>query len=208
MAQIVCTDYGVDYITVEVSGMSTSAKHIEFYISNELDKYYALSGTSQDHTYTGLSPGTTYRCSVIVYDANWETLTFAKNWVDQTTDSDRPSDWEWETTGITKGSEMDWIEVDGKICPAPITASEWLAFMDRVKEFYAYVGSSVDSTYWYRAVNGVKTGLPMTKTQANAARYLVEQLPIQTTLPAEVSPRSTITAWFFNGLKLALNSIE
>ena len=211
MATITATDYGTDYITVLVTGMSTTAAYIEYYLDMVLQDGHNLDGTSDTYTYTGLSPGTRYKCSAVVYKADMEVLPFAKNYVYQTTDSDRPSNWAWETTGITKDSEMDWIEVDGKICPAPITASEWLAFMDRVKEFYAYVGPSIDSTYWYRAVNGVETSLPMTKTQANAARYLVSQLPIDTSqapLPAEVSPGSTVTAWFFNGLKNALNTIK
>ena len=76
MASIDVTAYGTDYITVKVSGLSTNAAHIEFYIDGDLDKHYALSGTSKSHKYTGLEPDTEYRLSAIVYNSNWEVLTF------------------------------------------------------------------------------------------------------------------------------------
>ena len=87
MATIAVTDYDTDYITVEVSGMSTMAKHIEFYIDGNLDKYYALNGTSKSHTYTGLSPGTSYTMYAVVYDVDWNQLPFAANSVTQKTAS-------------------------------------------------------------------------------------------------------------------------
>ena len=211
MAAITAIDYGIDYITVSVTDMSTTAAYIEYYLDMVLQDGHDLNGTSDTYTYTGLSPGTRYKCSAVVYKPDMEVLPFAKNYVYQTTDSDRPANWAWETSGILKGSEINRITVDGRTYPSPLTADEWLAFMNRVKEFYDYVGDTFNSTYWYRAVNGVETGLPMTAMQANAARYLVSQLPMDTSqapLPAEVSPGSTVTAWFFNGLKNALNTIE
>ena len=80
--------------------------------------------------------------------------------------------------------------------------------MNRIKEFYAYDnGKTVNSTYWNNAVNGVKSGSPMTATQVNSARYLISQLSIQTALPSAVSSGTVITAAFVNGLKDSLNSI-
>ena len=464
MAAITVTDYDTDYITVEVSGMSTIAKHIEFYIDGNLDKYYALSGTSKSHTYTGLSPGTSYTMYAVVYDVDWNQLPFAANSVTQKTASraiitvnyydgseswtsygpspltvdgpdktdwtflgwatststtsivyeegdliratsdktlnlyavykkestiycyyidgssgslysntrpkiqyrvntskssystnyynnitlpsfdsanstittsepvrswsaigwhpnsfatepdyspgqtvasnlissdlyamysnecsitynanggsgsmskqtgtgyynafgnysgvtfsisscsftppsgkrfdswnvksdgsgteyssgetvttsyevifyaiwvtGRPSDWSWTTTGISKGSSMAYTQSGTTITPKPLTATEWLAFMNRVKEFYKYLGKTVDSTYWNRAVNGVSSGSVMTATQVNSARYLINQLSPPTSVPSAVSSGSTITAAFINGLKNSLNSIK
>lgn len=464
MASISVTDYDTDYITVKVSGMSTVAKYIEFYIDGDLERYYTLSGTSKSHTYTGLAPGTKYTLSAIVYDSDWKQLAFKNNsvtqktasaavvtvryydgdksWSDSSTgtviidgpyrtdwdfegwatstkstsvsyqegdtisagssdksvslyavysstttiycyyidgssgslssntrtkkqyrvntstsasstnyynnitlpnfnsanstittstpnrswnaigwhptsfamDPDyspgqsvasnlitsdlyamysnecsitynsnggsgsmtkqtgtgyynafgtyegatftikdctftppsgkrfdswnaksdgsgteyssggtlttnynvvfyaiwvkaRPSNWAWTTTGISKGSDMNYSQSGTTITPKPLTAKEWLAFMNRVKEFYTYKGKTVDSTYWNRAVNGVTSGSPMTTTQANGARYLISQLSPPTSVPASVSSGTVITAAFINGLKNSLNSI-
>ena len=119
----------------------------------------------------------------------------------------RPSNWAWTTTGISKGSDMNYSQSGTTITPKPLTAKEWLAFMNRVKEFYTYKGKTVDSTYWNRAVNGVTSGSPMTTTQANGARYLISQLSPPTSVPASVSSGTVITAAFINGLKNSLNSI-
>ena len=124
----------------------------------------------------------------------------------------RPSNWSWPShtadKPISSGSSMNYSQSGSTITPTPLTAAEWLAFMNRIKEFYAYDnGKTVNSTYWNNAVNGVKSGSPMTATQVNSARYLISQLPIQTTLPSEVSSGGKITAAFVNGLKNSLNSI-
>ena len=85
MAQITEVSTTESSITVRVSGLASTAKYCEFYIDDDLDKYYTLSGTSQKHTYTGLRSGRTYTCSAIVYDANWKALTFKNNSIDITT---------------------------------------------------------------------------------------------------------------------------
>ena len=87
MAQITEVSTTESSITVRVSGLGTTAKYCEFYLDGALKKNYTLSGTSQSHTYTGLRPGRTYTCSAIVYNANWEPLTFKDNSIDIETDS-------------------------------------------------------------------------------------------------------------------------
>ena len=129
-------------------------------------------------------------------------VTFYAIWVKA-----RPSNWSWSTTGISKGSNMAYTQSGTTIIVKPLTAKEWLAFMDRVKEFYTYKGKTVDSTYWNRAVNGVASGKSMTATQADGARYLISQLSPPTSVPASVSSGTAITAAFINGLKNSLNSI-
>ena len=143
--------------------------------------------------------GTTYSSSVTTsYD-----ITLYAIWVKA-----RPSNWSWSTTGISKDSNMTYTQSGTTIIVKPLTAKEWLAFMNRVKEFYTYLGKTVDSTYWSRAVNKVESGKPMTATQADGARYLISQLSPPTSVPASVSSETTvITAAFINGLKNSLNSI-
>ena len=103
---------------------------------------------------------------------------------------------------------MKYIQSGTTVTPTPLTAAEWLAFMNRIKEFYAYDnGKTVNSTYWNEAVTGVQKGKPMTDKQANGARYLISQLPIQTSLPNKVVSGTGVTAYFINGLKNSLNSI-
>lgn len=120
----------------------------------------------------------------------------------------RPSNWSWTTTGIAKGSSMTYTQSGTTVTVKPLTAKEWLSFMDRIKAFYLYKGRTVDSTYWNRAVNGVSSGSAMTSIQANGARYLINQLSPPTSVPSAVSSGSTITAAFINGLKNSLNSIK
>lgn len=129
-------------------------------------------------------------------------VTFYAIWVKA-----RPSNWSWSTTDISKGSSMAYTQSGSTITPKPLTAKEWLSFMNRVKEFYTYKGKTVDSTNWSRAVNGVSSGSEMTATQVNGARYLINQLSPPTSVPASVSSGTVITAAFINGLKNSLNSI-
>lgn len=94
MARIAGTDWGTDYITVKVSGITAStAKYIEFYIDGTLDKYYTLSTTSKSHTYTGLRPDTSYELSAIVYDSSWNSLPFANNSTTERTLAESTPDW-------------------------------------------------------------------------------------------------------------------
>ena len=143
--------------------------------------------------------GTTYSSSVTTsYN-----ITLYAIWVKA-----RPSNWSWSTTGISKGSSMAYTQSGTTVTPKPLTAAEWLAFMDRIKEFYVYDNNrAINNTYWNDAVTGVQKEKPMTDTQVNGARYLISQLPIQTALPNKAVSETAITAAFINGLKNSLNSI-
>lgn len=157
-------------------------------------------------TFTGLDHGTGYEVIATLYNASTGKSTGATDnlWFD--TESDlppRPSDWSWETKNISRGSAMNGIAT----APKPLTASEWLKFIDRIKAFYEHYGKAVDSTYVYRATNGVSKGSPMTATQANAARYLINQLGPSTAVPDRVSSGDDIAASFINGLRKSLNSL-
>ena len=193
-------------------GSGTMSKQTGTGYYNAYGKYAGVTFTIKDCTFNPPSrkrfgswnqkadgSGTTYSSSVTTsYN-----ITLYAIWVKA-----RPSNWSWSTTGISKGSNMTYTQSGTTIIVKPLTAKEWLAFMNRVKEFYTYLGKTVDSTYWNRAVNGVSSGSEMTATQANGARYLISQLSPPTSVPASVSSgTSVITAAFINGLKNSLNSI-
>ena len=192
-------------------GSGTMSKQTGTGYYNAYGKYAGVTFTIKDCTFNPPSgkrfgswnqkadgSGTTYSSSVTTsYN-----ITLYAIWVKA-----RPSNWSWSTTGISKGSSMAYTQSGSTITPKPLTAKEWLSFMNRVKEFYTYKGKTVDSTNWSRAVNGVSSGSKMTATQANGARYLINQLSPPTSVPASVSSGTVITAAFINGLKNSLNSI-
>ena len=192
-------------------GSGTMSKQTGTGYYNAYGKYAGVTFTIKDCTFTPPSgkrfgswnqksdgSGATYS-GTITTSYN---ITFYAIWVKA-----RPSNWSWSTTGISKGSSMAYTQSGSTITPKPLTAKEWLSFMNRVKEFYTYKGKTVDSTNWSRSVNGVSSGSEMTATQANGARYLINQLSPPTSVPASVSSGTAITAAFINGLKNSLNSI-
>ena len=192
-------------------GSGTMSKQTGTGYYNAYGKYTGVTFTIKDCTFNPPSgkrfgswnqkadgSGTTYSSSVTTsYNIILYTI-----WVKA-----RPSNWSWSTTDISKGSSMAYTQSGSTITPKPLTAKEWLSFMNRVKEFYTYKGKTVDSTNWSRSVNGVSSGSEMTATQANGARYLINQLSPPTSVPASVSSGTVITAAFINGLKNSLNSI-
>lgn len=160
-------------------------------------------------TFTGLTPGTDYGIVATLWNATAGYELSVMDTMAFTTDiMDRPSNWSWSTSGISRGASMNYTQSGSTVTPRPLTASEWLKFIDRIESFYEYLGASIDSTYVYRATNGVSKGSPMTTTQANAARYLIDQLDPPTSVPDRVSSGGRITAAFINGLKNSLNSID
>ena len=192
-------------------GSGTMSKQTGTGYYNAYGKYAGVTFTIKDCTFTPPSgkrfgswnqksdgSGATYS-GTITTSYN---ITFYAIWVKA-----RPSNWSWSTTGISKGSSMAYTQSGSTITPKPLTAKEWLSFMNRVKEFYTYKGKTVDSTNWSRSVNGVSSGSEMTATQANGARYLINQLSPPTSVPASVSSGTAITAAFINGLKNSLNSM-
>ena len=192
-------------------GSGTMSKQTGTGYYNAYGKYTGVTFTIKDCTFNPPSgkrfgswnqkadgSGTTYSSSVTT---SYNIILYAI-WVKA-----RPSNWSWSTTDISKGSSMAYTQSGSTITPKPLTAKEWLSFMNRVKEFYTYKGKTVDSTNWSRSVNGVSSGSEMTATQANGARYLINQLSPPTSVPASVSSGTVITAAFINGLKNSLNSI-
>ena len=120
----------------------------------------------------------------------------------------RPSNWSWKTKNIGQGLSLN-VNSNGE--PTPLTASEWLEFITRIEAFSTYCGVTLSSTYLSNARTDVKSGLPMTKTQANGARNLIYQMNAyvdpEHPVPGTVSSNRPVTADFINGLMESLNSI-
>lgn len=164
-------------------------------------------------TFTGLTPGSDYGIIATLWNATANYELAVEDTLAFTTDGDapvpsRPSDWRWPTSGISRGSGMNYTQSGSSVIPKPLTATEWLSFIERIKEFYTYLGLTISSTYLSRATTGVSKGSKMTAIQANGARYLIDHLDPPTPVPDQVSSGDRITAAFINGLKNSLNSID
>lgn len=105
----------------------------------------------------------------------------------------RPNNWYWTST-VSQGLTLN------------LTAYEWNNFISRIQEFATYRGVALNSAYLSSGV--AIRGSRMMADQANAVRYLINQLNPPTSVPASVTPGvSTITAAFINGLRDSINSI-
>lgn len=106
--------------------------------------------------------------------------------------SSRPENWYWRDT-VSKGSTLG------------LTASEWNDFISRIQEFATYRGIGLSSSNL--SAGYATKGYQMMASQARAVRSLIAQLNPPVSIPSDVSPGSSITAAFINGLKDSLNSI-
>lgn len=115
--------------------------------------------------------------------------------------SAKPDQWSWTssiggTLTLTKISEGNY-EV------YPLTAKEWNAFLDRIREWGEYLNISLwDSDFTNAAA--IQNN-PMDAQQAIFAVSLLEQLGASP--PSAPSSGSSITANFINGLATAINSL-
>lgn len=192
---------------VTTSGL-VAMEHHWFLDGIEYKVQYTSKGTtSSSCTFTGLSPGTSYRITVRVSQVDpWKLLDTGSKTV-TTNDSGggsgsgdsgddtkkRPNNWYWDSN-ISKGRALR------------LPAREWNRFIDRIEEFADYKGETLNSRYLSRAI--ASSGGTMLASQGNAAVYLIDQLDTPVSAPYTVSPGDTIRASFFLGLSRALNSIQ
>lgn len=117
----------------------------------------------------------------------------------------RPSNFAWTST-VAQGASVPTIDNGNNTYTAKfLTAAEWNAFIDKINEFFNYIGSS------YRISNTAKVpaGWPMLRSTVNGIRNDMTNFGAELIipLPAAVVQGDTIAAAFFNGLKDSLNSI-
>lgn len=159
--------------------------------------------TATSKTYTGLTPGTTYRVYLSWSHSTTGEGNYDYEYVTTLEEATRPANWSWSST-VRKGASVPLTTIgEEQYEAAYLTASEWNAFWDRLIEFARYKGLSVTGT-----PNRVSAGDPMLASQANDARTMISLLGPTVELPAEVSSGSKITAAFINGLANSLNSVE
>ena len=202
--------------TVDTAG--TYQSYFEVYDQND-DLVLAIGGNPKELednetsntgyiTFTDLTPRTGYYVIARVLDCNSdEPIDMESAILYFTTLPQRPDDWYWWST-VSVGSPIRHTISGSMVLIQPLTANEWNAFIDRIKEFAEYKQVFLSSTYLSNATNGVDSWSPMLASQANAARYLINQLSPPTSVPSQVSSGSDITAAFINGLKNSLNSIK
>lgn len=166
-----------------------------------------ISGSNMYKTITGLSSGTRYYIVASLWkDGSRLSINEPVLYFTTLSDGSRPSNWYWSST-VSKGAAMSMTKNGTAIIAKPLTAIEWLNFINRIQQFASYSGVTLNPTYISLSTNGVSSGREMTITQVWAARYLINQLSPPTAVPPEVSSGDTITAAFINGLKNSLNSI-
>lgn len=158
---------------------------------------YTLVGFSKSSTATTASYDTSGTIKVTSTSDDPDNPTTVKLYAVWSKSNLRPKDWDWYEDGnsyVAKGSALS------------LTAAGWNDFISRIQEFAIYKNITLSSTYLNNAY--ATKGTTMLASQANAVRYLINQLSPPTSVPSTVSSGTTITAYFVNRLATSLNSIK
>lgn len=181
--------------TVSTSG-SVAMDHYWYLDGQQMTIVSTAQGVTGSYcTFTGLSPGTSYRVSVRVFAYNpWRELDNGSATATTTGSSKkRPSDFYWSTVG-SSGTALS------------ITARDWNNFIGRIEDFADYKDVRLNSSDLSSAY--ASSGGTMFAYQANAARNLIAQMSPPTSVPSRVNTGDIIRAQFFLDLRSSLNSIR
>lgn len=176
-------------IYVYVTGSDNKAlNYFRFSINGTSEKVTYVSGTwaDADHTFTGLSPGTTYSIEVRVVDAagNWTSITRNVTTEART----RPSSWSWYSSKSSGGTFN-------------LGAEEWKNFFNRINDFRSYKGWSS-----YSYTNPIVGG-DYTASMYNQARNAINTMSPPTSIPVYRNSGDIVYAYDINRLRDSLNSI-
>lgn len=148
------------------------------------------------YKYGPLPPETEYVCNVGSFVSDPETESIVMMGAQTiTTESDqpvRPDDWSWSS--IAAGSAVPTY--NGKL--APVSASEWNSFCDRINAFREYKGMT---DYLFTTVSA---GTSFSAAIAREAITAIRAIPGAGTTPAQIRP---LQAAFWLDLAAALNAI-
>lgn len=153
--------------------------------------------------FTGLMPGESYRIWCELWNATTNTnLGVTDETYVSTNGESRPPNWAWYSN-IAPGAFVQCEEIAaGHYAAYYIGAQEWNDFFDRINAFRRYCG--LQDYAYTPAVPGEE----MTRVQANQAWTAIWQCPYRDyPLPEQVQAGDELSASFFEGLALTLNSI-
>lgn len=194
MATFKITNITYESVTFKVTGL-TKGDTVQFYVrlasdssDQTVNKTYTATSTTMTKTFYGLEPETTYKYNFwlngsVVYSSGPSFTTEAEPTVS------RPWDWAFYST-IVSGGKIG------------LTALEWNNFCARINEFRDYCGLSS-----YNFTTVVKGKTLISASIVNEARTAISAMPHTVSLPSKAASGGTITAYFFNRLVAALNSI-
>jgi hypothetical protein len=190
------------------SGNSSGLSGFFFYKNGVSQGTSFQSGGSASFLYTGLTPGGTYTFSCQAFDVAGNYSSVFTLTPDVTTPS-RPSKFKW--TGDIMDSSGNIISnskvFGGTITnysnkPAPVSASDWMAFQNKINEFRVY--KLWPSFSFTTPVQGGSYTPAQFLAFINEARSAISAM----TPPTPVPPQPTkLSAAIFNDLRDSLNSI-
>lgn len=193
------TDTTVTFTVVPASGYTYYRLFLRLSSSTAMivDGLGFTATSAFSYTVSGLSPETEYTVNVRygTSSANYEGYTIGAQTVTTKASSggSRPSDWSWATIIATGAS----VPTYGNSL-APVSASEWNAFCDRINEFRAHKNLSA---YPFTTVS---RGTSVTSAILKQAVTAISAISGHGTLPTVYNVTS---ASFWQGLAAALNSI-
>lgn len=193
--------------TIDPSGLSSrySAYGIQFFVEGVSIGIAAVNSSWTAATTYSLSRAGSYSIyGRLVNKSSGAYLGYQTGTVTINIEAERPSNWSWTST-VSRGSTMPhWTSGTTTYCE-PLTASEWNRFIDRIFDFFEYVGISVSgggAENFY-----VSSGNRMYAGETDYARQLINEMDPPTSVPSAISSGRNMTAAYINGLKNSLNSI-
>lgn len=161
---------------------------------------YSLIGFSKSSSATSATYGTSgtyYVSSTSTSSSSPTKVTLYAVWGNA-----KPSKWSWTST---IGGTLELTKIsDGNYEVYPLTAKEWNAFLDRIREWGEYLNISLwDSDFTNAAAI---QNYPMEAGNAIFVVSLLQQLGASP--PSAPKSGDPITASFINGLATALNNLE
>jgi hypothetical protein len=175
---------GMDWIRVQVNSVTgADGYHID------INGNYAQN--SQDYTYTGLTPDTSYTINVYAWSYTYpDSATHSQSY---NTLANRPSNWTWTT------AELNAFNNHGSL--TTLTYSRWNAFLDRITEFEVYkYGSAL--TAFDKMTSSDKT---LTAARFNQARFAIGSM--YSTGITNKSSGDPVLGSYFITMANSLNSI-
>ena len=163
---------------------------------------YSLSRTV---SFTGLTPGTTYRVYLswshsTTGEGNYEYDYVTTQAVEP--QPERPANWYWSSTVAVNAAVPVTKASDGTYLAKYLTAAEWDGFIARCIAFAKYLGMSVSGSQI-----STTPGTEMEASDINTIIDLLTTMSPPISPPAKVSAGGVISAATINGLKNSLNSI-